>query len=175
MTTKFTSLDATEEISSSSSSDGGGGVNSEKKSCAICGTSKTPLWRGGPTGPKVWTLLDLHLTSISPIRSDLIWSVWCVLCSRYVTHAGSGTRRRRVLLDRKLRRRRRIRLEIQSLVTRWSRDWWSWGEKWWCSDRRLRINRGRSSARKSKLLCCSWLSLMLLLFMLKRISGFELK
>nr|VDD53200.1 unnamed protein product [Brassica oleracea] len=52
MTTKFTSLDATEEISSSSSSDGGGGVNSEKKSCAICGTSKTPLWRGGPTGPK---------------------------------------------------------------------------------------------------------------------------
>ncbi|RID81024.1 hypothetical protein BRARA_A03642 [Brassica rapa] len=48
MTTKFTSVDATEEISSSSD----GGVNSEKKSCAICGTSKTPLWRGGPTGPK---------------------------------------------------------------------------------------------------------------------------
>ncbi|CAN7113195.1 unnamed protein product [Brassica rapa subsp. narinosa] len=51
MTTKFTSVDATEEISSSSSSDGGGTSN-EKKSCAICGTSKTPLWRGGPTGPK---------------------------------------------------------------------------------------------------------------------------
>ncbi|KAF2542028.1 hypothetical protein F2Q68_00033108 [Brassica cretica] len=49
MTTKFTSVDATEEISSSSSSSDGGG---EKKSCAICGTSKTPLWRGGPTGPK---------------------------------------------------------------------------------------------------------------------------
>ncbi|WZZ29880.1 hypothetical protein YC2023_013281 [Brassica napus] len=52
MTTKFTSLDATEEISSSSSNDGGGGTSNEKKSCAICGTSKTPLWRGGPTGPK---------------------------------------------------------------------------------------------------------------------------
>ncbi|KFK38137.1 hypothetical protein AALP_AA3G074400 [Arabis alpina] len=26
--------------------------NNEKKSCAICGTSKTPLWRSGPAGPK---------------------------------------------------------------------------------------------------------------------------
>jgi len=24
-----------------------------KKTCADCGTSKTPLWRGGPAGPKV--------------------------------------------------------------------------------------------------------------------------
>lgn len=38
-----------------------GGVSSEesivneqnKKTCADCGTSKTPLWRGGPAGPKV--------------------------------------------------------------------------------------------------------------------------
>ncbi|XP_038877875.1 GATA transcription factor 15-like [Benincasa hispida] len=37
-----------------------GGVSSEesqvneqnKKTCADCGTSKTPLWRGGPAGPK---------------------------------------------------------------------------------------------------------------------------
>lgn len=32
------------------------GVSSEeshKKTCADCGTSKTPLWRGGPAGPKV--------------------------------------------------------------------------------------------------------------------------
>ncbi|KAF5465409.1 GATA transcription factor 15-like [Juglans microcarpa x Juglans regia] len=31
------------------------GVSSEeshKKTCADCGTSKTPLWRGGPAGPK---------------------------------------------------------------------------------------------------------------------------
>lgn len=25
---------------------------SHKKTCADCGTSKTPLWRGGPAGPK---------------------------------------------------------------------------------------------------------------------------
>ncbi|KAG2273468.1 hypothetical protein Bca4012_040303 [Brassica carinata] len=52
MKSKLTSKYATEEISSSSSSDGGGGISNEKKSCAICGTSKTPLWRSGPTGPK---------------------------------------------------------------------------------------------------------------------------
>lgn len=23
------------------------------KTCADCGTTKTPLWRGGPAGPKV--------------------------------------------------------------------------------------------------------------------------
>jgi len=27
--------------------------NNPKKTCADCGTSKTPLWRGGPAGPKV--------------------------------------------------------------------------------------------------------------------------
>lgn len=37
--------------------------NETKKTCADCGTSKTPLWRGGPAGPKV----------ISPsIRSKLV-------------------------------------------------------------------------------------------------------
>ncbi|KAK9288074.1 hypothetical protein L1049_016520 [Liquidambar formosana] len=33
-----------------------GGLSSEenqlKKTCADCGTTKTPLWRGGPAGPK---------------------------------------------------------------------------------------------------------------------------
>ncbi|EEF43041.1 GATA transcription factor 15 [Ricinus communis] len=28
------------------------GENQQKKSCADCGTTKTPLWRGGPAGPK---------------------------------------------------------------------------------------------------------------------------
>lgn len=27
--------------------------NEQKKTCADCGTTKTPLWRGGPAGPKV--------------------------------------------------------------------------------------------------------------------------
>ncbi|CAI0467127.1 unnamed protein product [Linum tenue] len=30
----------------------GGEDSSQKKTCADCGTSKTPLWRGGPAGPK---------------------------------------------------------------------------------------------------------------------------
>ncbi|CAN0855572.1 GATA transcription factor 15 [Linum grandiflorum] len=34
------------------SSPGGGGDSPQKKTCADCGTSKTPLWRGGPAGPK---------------------------------------------------------------------------------------------------------------------------
>lgn len=28
---------------------------SNVKTCADCGTTKTPLWRGGPAGPKVST------------------------------------------------------------------------------------------------------------------------
>ncbi|KAI4334918.1 hypothetical protein L6164_013619 [Bauhinia variegata] len=27
-------------------------MNEQKKTCADCGTTKTPLWRGGPAGPK---------------------------------------------------------------------------------------------------------------------------
>ncbi|CAI0427999.1 unnamed protein product [Linum tenue] len=34
------------------SSPGGEGDGQQKKTCADCGTSKTPLWRGGPAGPK---------------------------------------------------------------------------------------------------------------------------
>uniref|UniRef100_A0A1J3DI50 GATA transcription factor 15 n=1 Tax=Noccaea caerulescens TaxID=107243 RepID=A0A1J3DI50_NOCCA len=48
MKSKFASGDAIEESSSSD----GGIMSNEKKSCAICGTSKTPLWRSGPAGPK---------------------------------------------------------------------------------------------------------------------------
>ncbi|XP_076937420.1 GATA transcription factor 16-like [Bidens hawaiensis] len=34
------------------SSDGGSHSTSSIKTCADCGTTKTPLWRGGPAGPK---------------------------------------------------------------------------------------------------------------------------
>ncbi|KAF9677953.1 hypothetical protein SADUNF_Sadunf08G0161500 [Salix dunnii] len=40
--------DKSEEMSSNSQET----ENSVKKTCADCGTSKTPLWRGGPAGPK---------------------------------------------------------------------------------------------------------------------------
>lgn len=38
------------ERDGSSSSDGG---NCLIRTCVDCGTTKTPLWRGGPAGPKV--------------------------------------------------------------------------------------------------------------------------
>ncbi|XP_004508168.1 GATA transcription factor 15-like [Cicer arietinum] len=34
------------------SSDNSPTSTEQKKTCADCGTSKTPLWRGGPAGPK---------------------------------------------------------------------------------------------------------------------------
>ncbi|KAK3027741.1 hypothetical protein RJ639_042481 [Escallonia herrerae] len=34
------------------SSDGGSSGGGQVKTCTDCGTSKTPLWRGGPAGPK---------------------------------------------------------------------------------------------------------------------------
>ncbi|KAF4355626.1 hypothetical protein CsatB_025846 [Cannabis sativa] len=50
-------LDQTDKRSDSEdmSSKNPSGVSSEeshKKTCADCGTTKTPLWRGGPAGPK---------------------------------------------------------------------------------------------------------------------------
>ncbi|KAL2338981.1 hypothetical protein Fmac_013427 [Flemingia macrophylla] len=42
----------------------GNGNNEHKKTCADCGTTKTPLWRGGPAGPKVTQ--PLFLTQIAP-------------------------------------------------------------------------------------------------------------
>ena len=38
---------------SNGASSEGSPTNEKKKTCADCGTSKTPLWRGGPAGPKV--------------------------------------------------------------------------------------------------------------------------
>lgn len=49
----------------SSSSDGGSHLI---KTCADCGTTKTPLWRGGPAGPKV----SFNLISIFEKKTFLI-------------------------------------------------------------------------------------------------------
>jgi len=40
------------EDMNSKGSDGGSSEGSHVKTCADCGTTKTPLWRGGPAGPK---------------------------------------------------------------------------------------------------------------------------
>lgn len=52
-------------------------VNEPKKTCADCGTTKTPLWRGGPAGPKVidppapiCSGSNLHLASLWSWFSD---------------------------------------------------------------------------------------------------------
>lgn len=51
-TTKLeTAGDSSDVESGNCSSSGSGGDT--KKTCVDCGTNKTPLWRGGPAGPKV--------------------------------------------------------------------------------------------------------------------------
>ncbi|CAN1194954.1 GATA transcription factor 16 [Linum perenne] len=41
-----------EVVDDSSRKSSPGGESPQKKTCFDCGTSKTPLWRGGPAGPK---------------------------------------------------------------------------------------------------------------------------
>jgi hypothetical protein len=36
-------------------------ASGEAKACADCHTTKTPLWRGGPQGPKVWFFIHHQL------------------------------------------------------------------------------------------------------------------
>ncbi|KAI8561764.1 hypothetical protein RHMOL_Rhmol04G0366900 [Rhododendron molle] len=52
-----------EEMSSKGSDGGCSSEGSHVKTCADCGTTKTPLWRGGPAGPKVWSI------SIQPVHT----------------------------------------------------------------------------------------------------------
>lgn len=55
----------------------GDAIEQNKKTCADCGTSKTPLWRGGPAGPKVRAIKPNRVWSFN----CLVWSdlIWCVL------------------------------------------------------------------------------------------------
>ncbi|KAL1372434.1 hypothetical protein HN51_002590 [Arachis hypogaea] len=41
-----------DDASPNSAAAGKSPTTEQKKTCADCGTSKTPLWRGGPAGPK---------------------------------------------------------------------------------------------------------------------------
>ncbi|KAL3753013.1 GATA transcription factor 16 [Eucalyptus grandis] len=44
--------DPGEKLQGSTDCSDGASAAEGKKTCADCGTSKTPLWRGGPAGPK---------------------------------------------------------------------------------------------------------------------------
>lgn len=55
-------------------------MNEDKKCCVDCRTTKTPLWRGGPAGPKVSPLLHLPLSLHHPP-----WSRVFLFCLRYLS------------------------------------------------------------------------------------------
>lgn len=48
--------------------------------CAHCGTSKTPLWRNGPQGPKVCGIVIIRVT-LSPFF--ILYLLWVYLSVRY--------------------------------------------------------------------------------------------
>ncbi|KAF8046919.1 hypothetical protein N665_3338s0004 [Sinapis alba] len=50
-TTKLESAGDSSDVESGNCSSSGSGGDT-KKTCVDCGTNKTPLWRGGPAGPK---------------------------------------------------------------------------------------------------------------------------
>ena len=60
--------DVDNENCSSSGSGGGGSSGETKRTCVDCGTLRTPLWRGGPAGPKV-----------SLISTSILWITFTVL------------------------------------------------------------------------------------------------
>ena len=54
-----------------------------KKTCADCGTSKTPLWRGGPAGPKVISLIDLNSNGVHKLYLSIPVSDFCFFLSDF--------------------------------------------------------------------------------------------
>lgn len=68
--------------------------------CSDCNTTKTPLWRSGPCGPKVLIYLFVSLMAMAPWMLLLAYTAavshfmavpWC---SRFATRAASGRGRR---------------------------------------------------------------------------------
>lgn len=61
-------------------------TNTQIKTCADCGTTKTPLWRGGPAGPKV-----RHFTKSSHFSFlHFCFTDFVKKCSLYAMPVGFG-------------------------------------------------------------------------------------
>ena len=56
-------------------------MNELKKFCADCKTTRTPLWRSGPAGPRVKDSLTSQLPVLSSSSSFFprLWALGCVM------------------------------------------------------------------------------------------------
>lgn len=63
--TKLESAGDSSDVDNGNCSSSGSGGDT-KKTCVDCGTSRTPLWRGGPAGPKVRMMMIIDLISRPP-------------------------------------------------------------------------------------------------------------
>jgi hypothetical protein len=50
-------------------------ASGDPKACADCYTTKTPLWRGGPTGPKVRSCSPASICPVLSIRVPFLPSI----------------------------------------------------------------------------------------------------
>lgn len=65
-----------------------GKMDTRNKSCADCHTTRTPLWRGGPAGPRVshhpsYKFMDSYIYIYIDIHIDntcLVWVWFCCFC-----------------------------------------------------------------------------------------------
>lgn len=67
-------------------------TSTQIKTCADCGTTKTPLWRGGPAGPKV---RSVHQSPISQPIFPIISLTPCLVLQSLCNACGIRSRKKR--------------------------------------------------------------------------------